>query len=58
MKNVYDVNNDKPFDGKVDVLGGDFRKILSVIKKGSKYDIIKSSIHYSKLYKCCKLLKL
>jgi len=33
MKNVDDVNNDRPFGGKVVVLGGDFRQILPIIKK-------------------------
>jgi len=58
MKNVDDANNAKPFGGKVVVLGGDFRKILPVIRKGSRFDIIKSSINYSELWKCCKVLKL
>jgi len=50
MKNVDESNNGKPFCGKVVVLGGDFRQILPVIKKASRYDIIKSSIHYSDLW--------
>jgi len=58
MKNVDDVNNDKPFGGKVIILGGDFRQILLVRKKGSIYDIVKFSIHYYDLGKCCKVLKL
>jgi len=32
-------NADKPFSGKVVVLGGDFRQILPVVRKGSRYDI-------------------
>jgi len=58
MKNVHNANNANPFGGKVIVFGGDFRKILLVIKKGSRFDIIKSSINYSKLWKCCQVLKL
>jgi len=58
MRNVDDANNDKPFGGKAVVLGGDFRQILSVIKKGSRFNIIKSAINYSKLWNCCKVLKL
>jgi len=46
MEIVDECNNCKPFGGKVVVLGGDFRQILPVIKKASRYDIIKSSIHY------------
>ncbi|XP_027905618.1 ATP-dependent DNA helicase PIF1-like [Vigna unguiculata] len=58
MRNVDDANNDKPFGGKAVVLGGDFRQILPVIKKGSRFDIIKSAINYSELWNCCKVLKL
>jgi len=58
MRNVDDANNDKPFGGKAFVLGGDFRQILLVIKKGSRFDIIKSAINYSELWNCCKVLKL
>ena len=47
MRNVDDANNEKPFGGKAFVLGGDFRQILPVIKKGSRFDIIKSAINYS-----------
>jgi len=57
-KNVDDVNNGKPFGGKVVLLGGDFRQILAVIKKRSRYDIIQSPIHYFDLWKCYKVLKL
>jgi len=58
MKNVDGANNAKPFGGKVVVLGGDFRQILPVIKKGSRFDIIKSTINYLELRKCCQVLKL
>jgi len=58
MKNVDDANNGKPFGGKVMVLGGDFRQILHVIKKGSWFDIIKAAINYSELWNCCQVLKL
>ncbi|XP_027938803.1 ATP-dependent DNA helicase RRM3-like [Vigna unguiculata] len=58
MRNVDDANNDKPFGGKAVVLGGDFRQILPVIKKGYRFDIIKSTINYSELWNCCKVLKL
>ena len=51
IKNVDDDNNGKPFRGEVVVLGNDFRQILPIINKRSRYDIIKSSIHYSYLLK-------
>ncbi|XP_057760274.1 uncharacterized protein LOC130980630 [Arachis stenosperma] len=47
-----------PFGGKVVVLGGDFRQILPVIPKGSRQDIIQSSINSSYLWHNCKVLKL
>ena len=50
MKNVDDTNNAKPFGGKVIVLGGDFRQILLIIKKGSRFDIIKAAINYAELW--------
>ena len=58
MKNVDDANNAKPFGGKAMVLGADFRQILPIIKKGSRFDIIKVAINYSELWKCCQVLKL
>ncbi|XP_020979664.1 uncharacterized protein LOC107641255 [Arachis ipaensis] len=48
----------QPFDGKVVILGGDFRQILPVIPKGSRYDILSSAINSSHLWSFCKLLKL
>ncbi|KAL6568747.1 hypothetical protein OROHE_004431 [Orobanche hederae] len=47
-----------PFGGKVIVLGGDFRQILSVVPKGNREDIIYSSISSSPLWHHCKVLRL
>ncbi|KAL1317076.1 hypothetical protein AAHE18_15G110800 [Arachis hypogaea] len=47
-----------PFGGKVVVLGRDFRQILPVIPRGSRQDIIQSSINSSYLWHNCKVLKL
>ncbi|XP_057719992.1 uncharacterized protein LOC130934435 [Arachis stenosperma] len=47
-----------PFKGKVVVLGGDFSQILPVIPRGSRQDIIQSSINSSYLWHNCKVLKL
>jgi len=55
MKVVDEENNNKPF---VVVLGGDFRQIMYVVKKGSRYDIVKATINYSQLWKYYKVLKL
>ncbi|XP_057747181.1 uncharacterized protein LOC130966401 [Arachis stenosperma] len=44
--------------GKVVVFGRDFRQILPVIPRGSRQDIIQSSINSSYLWHNCKVLKL
>jgi hypothetical protein len=49
-------NTDKPFGGVSLVLGGDFRQILPVIRKGCIQDILASSINSSKLWSHCKVL--
>ena len=58
MRAVSEENTLKPFRGKVIVLGGDFRQILPVVKNGSRYDIVKTTVNYSELWKHCKVLKL
>ncbi|XP_015961848.1 uncharacterized protein LOC107485826 [Arachis duranensis] len=47
-----------PFGGKVIVLRGDFRQILPMIPRGSRQDIIQSSINSSYLWHNYKVLKL
>ncbi|XP_061363930.1 uncharacterized protein LOC133307434 [Gastrolobium bilobum] len=49
---------DKPFGGKVIVLGGDFRQILPVIPRGSRQQIVNATINYSHLWSHCHLLTL
>lgn len=51
-------NLEKPFGGKVVVLGGDFRQILPVIRKGTRQDILGAAVNSSKIWKSCKVLKL
>jgi len=58
MRAESEENSHKPFGGKVIVLGGYFRQILSVVKNGSRYDIVKETINYYELWKHCKVLKL
>ena len=58
MRVVSEENALKPFGGKVIVLGGDFRQILPVVKKGLRYDIVKAIVNYSELWKHCKVFKL
>lgn len=47
-----------PFGGKTVVLGGDFRQILPVIPKGTREDIVHSTINSSYLWEHCKVLRL
>ncbi|GAU37747.1 hypothetical protein TSUD_382400 [Trifolium subterraneum] len=58
MGKVDKANRNKPFGGKVVVLGGDFRQILAVIRKGSRGDVVKATISSSKLWEHCKVLQL
>lgn len=50
--------SDIPFGGKVVVLGGDFRQILPVIPRGSREDIVISTVNSSYLWDFCKVLML
>ena len=45
----------KPFGGKIVVLGGDFRQILLVIEKGRREQIIEASITKSSLWNNCRV---
>jgi hypothetical protein len=47
-----------PFGGKPVVLGGDFRQILPVVRKGSQSAVVGASITNSKLWQHVVLLKL
>ncbi|XP_057730781.1 uncharacterized protein LOC130946118 [Arachis stenosperma] len=51
-------SKDLPFGEKVVVLGGDFRQILSIISRGSRQDIVHSTVNSSYLWKFCQVLKL
>ncbi|XP_073152982.1 uncharacterized protein [Henckelia pumila] len=46
------------FGGKPIVFGGDFRHILPVIPKGSRYDIVHATINLSYLWRHCTILRL
>jgi len=58
MKVVDEENNNKPFDGKVVVLWGVFRQILSVDTRDSRYNIVETTINFYQLWKYCKVLEL
>jgi len=47
-----------PFGGKAVVFGGDFRKILLIIPRGSRSDIVHDNINASYLWYYCTILKL
>ncbi|KAF7822130.1 ATP-dependent DNA helicase PIF1-like [Senna tora] len=48
----------KPFGGKVVVFGGDFRQILPAVPRGSRQDIVLSSLNSSYIWDSCKVLTL
>jgi ATP-dependent DNA helicase PIF1 len=52
------LNEFRPFGGMTVVLGGDFRKILPVVRKGSRQDIIDASINSSKIWAYCNVSRL
>ncbi|XP_057746826.1 uncharacterized protein LOC130966082 [Arachis stenosperma] len=58
MRSFPTYKKDLPFGGKVVVLGGDFRQILPVIPRGSRQDIVHSTVNSSYLWKFCQVLKL
>ncbi|XP_015960600.1 uncharacterized protein LOC107484558 [Arachis duranensis] len=58
MRYSLTYSKDLPFGGKVVVLGGDFRQILPVILRGSRQDIVHSTMNSSYLWKFCHVLKL
>uniref|UniRef100_A0A453JV06 ATP-dependent DNA helicase n=1 Tax=Aegilops tauschii subsp. strangulata TaxID=200361 RepID=A0A453JV06_AEGTS len=49
---------DLPFGGKTVVFGGDFRQVLTVVRKGSRAQIINSSLRRSYLWDSMRHLKL
>ncbi|GAU47108.1 hypothetical protein TSUD_403410 [Trifolium subterraneum] len=51
-------NSTDIFGGKVVVFGGDFRQILPVIPRGSRSDIVHSSLNASYIWDHCKVLTL
>ncbi|XP_012850072.1 PREDICTED: uncharacterized protein LOC105969840 [Erythranthe guttata] len=56
MKSVLQV--DKPFGGKVVVLGGDIRQILPVVLKASRQDIVHATVNSSPLWHFYRVMKL
>jgi len=52
------LNEFRPFVGMTVVLGGDFRKILSIVRKGTRQDIVDASVNSSKIWAYCNVLRL
>ncbi|GBN54339.1 hypothetical protein AVEN_105795-1 [Araneus ventricosus] len=44
------MNKDKPFRGKVIIIGGDFRQTLPVVPRGTRADVVESCIKSSPLW--------
>ena len=58
MKAVNQSLEEKLFEGKVVVFGGDFRQILPVVIKGTYKDIVRACLYQSILWKHVRLIKL
>ena len=52
------VNKDKPMEGQTLILSKDFRKILPVVKRGTKTDHINSFLKTSVMWTNIRLMKL
>ncbi|KAM3361987.1 ATP-dependent DNA helicase pif1 isoform X1 [Capsicum galapagoense] len=51
-------NSQRPSGGETVVFGGDFRKILPVIPKGTRQNIVNATLNCSYLWSHCQLLQL
>ncbi|CAN6571616.1 unnamed protein product [Malus baccata var. baccata] len=49
---------DLPFGGKIMIFGGDFRQVLPVIRKGTKSELIQTSVVKASFWSHVKILKL
>lgn len=58
MSSVHSSYAGKPFGGKVVVLGGDFRQVLPVVKKGTREDTVAASLKASYLMSHIRSLRL
>ncbi|GKA91510.1 ATP-dependent DNA helicase PIF1-like protein [Tanacetum coccineum] len=47
-----------PFGGKIAVLGGDFRQVLPVVRRGTRAQIVDSSLRMSPLWTIIKKMRL
>ncbi|XP_022008025.1 uncharacterized protein LOC110907339 [Helianthus annuus] len=56
LKDIIGVN--LPFGGKIMVMGGDFRQVLPVVKRGTRAQIVDSSLRMSPLWHLTKKMRL
>ncbi|KAJ0614373.1 putative DNA helicase [Helianthus annuus] len=56
LQDIIDVS--LPFGGKIMVMGGDFRQVLPVIKRGTRAQIVDSSLRMSPLWSLTKKMRL
>ncbi|KAD4178348.1 hypothetical protein E3N88_26939 [Mikania micrantha] len=54
----YIIGVSLPFGGKIMVMGGDFRQVLPVIKRGTRAQIVESSLRMSPLWSLMKKMRL
>jgi hypothetical protein len=52
------MSNEKPFGGKVMLLGGDFRQCLPVVKHGNRVKVAQTSIKYNPSWRKFEQIKL
>jgi ATP-dependent DNA helicase PIF1 len=52
------MKNDRPFGGKILIMGGDFRQILPVVRKGTRQDGINECLFFSNSWQRFQLLRL
>ena len=52
------MENEKPFGDKVFVMGGDFRQTLPIVKRGSRSQVLLSSMRSSNIWSKTKVLSL
>nr|KAJ0212743.1 hypothetical protein LSAT_V11C400157500 [Lactuca sativa] len=58
-RTMQDITNQKlPFGGKILVMGGDFRQVLSVMRRGTQAQIVDTSLRMSPLWASIKRLRL
>ncbi|KAG8370300.1 hypothetical protein BUALT_Bualt14G0102600 [Buddleja alternifolia] len=58
LKGTPTFSSDKPFGGKLCVLGGDFKQILPMVIKGRRESIVAASLHKSELWNQCRVMHL